>query len=68
MHKSFKTTDEIYSRLVDDDVASNIANLGRGSTSKEELLNEELLNEKLLNELAELLFQRKIEVTQDKGT
>ena len=67
MHKSFKTTDEIYSRLVDDDVASNIANLGRGSTSKEELLNEELLNEKL-TELAELLFQRKIEVTQDKGT
>ncbi len=58
MHKSFKTTDEIYSRLVDDDVASHIANLGQGGTSKEELLRE-------FSRLAEQLFQQKIVITQE---
>jgi hypothetical protein len=58
MHKSLKTTDEIYSRLGDDDIASHIANLGRRST----------FNEKLMREFAEFLFQRKIEGTQDKDT
>ena len=58
MHTSLKTTDEIYSRLVDDDVASSIANLGQGSQSKEELLNE----------LIEEFFQQKIGISQDKDS
>lgn len=58
MHASLKTTDEIYSRLRDDDVASHIANLGQGSQS----------NEELLNELIEEFFQQKIEISQDKDS
>ena len=58
MHESLETTDRIYSHLVDDDVASHIANLGQNSQSKEELLDE----------LIEEFFQRKIGVAQDKDS
>lgn len=43
---------------LDATAASHIANLGQNSQSKDELLGE----------LAELLFQRKIEIIQDRDT
>ncbi len=54
-HESLETTDRIYSRLVDDDVASHITNLGRGSMSQEDRLQE----------LMEEFFQRKIGISYD---
>ena len=57
MHASFKTTDRIYSRLVDDEVAEQLSNLGQGGRKEEELLN-----------LMEEFFQCKIGVAQDKDS
>jgi integrase len=56
MHASLETTDRIYARMVDDEVATQLSNLGQGGKKEKELLS-------LLKEL----FQCEIGVTQDKG-